>query len=311
MRLHEMWRQSYRNYHYCRHLSEPELKQRFRDVFLNLLRLTPKAQIGLPAIDAEGAKWMELWTHVLEEMAQRYGPYPNGMTRDILHDEPIPDFVGELGRKCAHVLTSRGLSPNQAFIKFGKPAHMTALIEQGAIRVQSASYYGDAAHNGAVKDDELSLNLSLRMTREDILKVVSNPQDVPDSVADQRLDVSYRSERDYWLYCVTNSIEPRLFVDFEATACVIIKDRSAFSRRLKLASTGDLSGAKFDEGNALYIDPLLPSSGQVNIPFSKHFRYAYQREFRFVWWPGERVEKLSHVDLKIGPLGDIAELVLL
>lgn len=311
MPRHEVWRRQYRNHRYCRHLTQLELNQRFRDVFVNMLRLTDKAKIGLPAMDAEGVRWMETWTHVLEEMALRHGPAPNGFTPDILHNEPVPDFVGELGRKCAHVLSERGLQPNQVFIKYGKPGHMTALFKRGEIRVQCASYYGDAAHNGAVRDDELSLALSLPLSRVEILKIVANPEDVPEECIEQRMDLNYRHDRDYWLFCVTRSIEPRLFVDFNASACVIIRDAEEFKRRLKQVTASAFSGTTYSDGDATYVDPLQPNSTKINIPFSKHFRYAYQEEFRFVWQPSERFDKLTYVDLTIGPLGDIAELVLL
>jgi hypothetical protein len=56
---------------------------------------------------------------------------------------------------------------------------------------------------------------------------------------------------------------------------------------------------------------LLTISAKIAIPFSKHFRYAYQDEFRFVWRPSERAETLRHVDLNIGSLEDIAELIVL
>jgi len=225
-------------------------------------------------------------------------------------DDPLPDFVGELGKKAAGVLAARNLSANDVLIKYGKPEHMAALFERGAMRVQSASYYGQPGHNGAVGDDELSLALSLSLSREQILKVVVNPQDVPETVVDQRMDLSYRSDRDYWLYCVTHSVEPRLFVDFGAAACVIIKNPRAFKWRLQGCGSR-FAGTNYHEGAATYIDPLLPSSGKIFIPFAKHFRFAYQREFRFVWRPQEKLDNLDYVDLEIGSLEDIGELVIL
>jgi hypothetical protein len=52
-----------------------------------------EAKIGLLPIDDVSGVWMEKWTHVLEEMQLRHGPYPSGFTRNILHSEPLPDFV--------------------------------------------------------------------------------------------------------------------------------------------------------------------------------------------------------------------------
>ena len=306
---HEAWRRMYRANRYCRHLSQKELNQRVRDVFLNILRLTPQAQIGLPPMDPEGIRGMELWTHVLEEMALRHGPFPNGFTREILHTEPFPDLVGELGKKSAHVLAQKGLKPGNVLIKFGKAEHLRALLERGAMRVQPASYYATPSHNGAIRDDELTLPLSLSLTREDILKVVLNPQDVPEDAPDQRLDFTYQAGTDYWLYCLTTAIEPRLFVDFQADACVIIKDRERFQKLITLQSAKNFPGTAHRYGNAKYIDPLLPSTAIIDVPMSKHFRYEYQKEFRFVWRPMKPTANLSHVDLEIGCIKDIAELI--
>jgi hypothetical protein len=280
-------------------------------VFLNNLRLTADAKVGLPPMGPEGMRGMELWTHVLEEMALRHGPYPNGFTRDILHSEPFPDLVGELGTKAAAVLSSKGLRSGDVFIKFGKTKHMRSLFERGAIRVQSASYYATPDHNGAIRDDELSLPLSLSLTRDDIIKVVLNPKDVPAGPIDQRLDITYRAGTDYWLYCVTTAVEPRLFVDFQADSCVIIKDKGRFQRLLKLQSTAKFPDTSHRSGGAIYIDPLLPATAVIDVPMSKHFRYEYQNEYRFVWRPLSKIANLSHVELELGSLESFAELVVL
>ena len=307
---HVAWRRMYRAKRYCRHLSKPEFDRRFRDVFINLLELTPEAKIGVLPMEPDGGRWAELFTHVLEEMVLRHGPYPMGMTPDILRSEPFPNYVGELGQKAAAILASKGLRAGNVFIKFGEVEHMKALLERGTLRVQSASYYATPDHNGAVRDDELSLPLSLSLTREDIVKVVRNPQDVPPGQIDQRLDITYKSRTDYWLYCVTTSASPRLFVDFAADACVIIKDPERFQRLLTLQSAAHFAGTGHRHGKVIYIDPLLPPGAMLDVPMSKHFRYTYQHEYRFVWRPTTRAGQLSHVDLELGSLKDIAELVI-
>lgn len=311
MQRQEVWRKMYRENRYCRHLSQGELNQRVRDILQNMLRLTPEAKIGLPPLEPEGMKAMEIWTHVLEEMALRHGPYPNGFTQDILHSEPFPDLVGELGTKAASVLASRGLRADEVFIKFGKAEHMRSLVERGALRVQSASYYATPSHNGAIRDDELSLPLSLALSRDDIIKVVLNPQEVPEGPIEQRVDVTYKAGTDYWLYCVSSAVEPRLFVDFQADSCVIIKDKDCFQRLLTLQSATKFPNTGHSHGKAIYIDPLRPSTVNIDVPMSKHFRYEYQREYRFVWRPLKPMANLAYVDLEPGSLESIAELVVL
>jgi hypothetical protein len=294
-----------------RHLLQPELNRRIRDVFLNLLRLTPEAKTGVFEINDENVVWLEKWTHVLEEMQIRYGPYPSGFTREILHSEPFPDFESALAEKAAKKLSELGLKRGEIFVKFGKSTYMEALYERGSVRVQPASFFGNENLTGALRDDELRLPLSFALSRDDVVKLVINPQDVPANIPEQRVDVRLDSPTDYWLYCVTSSVEPRLFVDFGVDACVIIKDRQVFRDRLRESTKAALEGATMTEGPAQYVDPLLPRSANISVPLCKHFSYAYQEEYRFCWFPSSPMQKLNHVDIRLGSLKGIADYIVL
>lgn len=308
---HIAQRRQYDSRRYARHLSQPELNQRIRDVFLNLLRVNPEAKIDIGPITEESAIWMEKWTHILEEMQLRYGPYPAGFTREILHSEPFPDFVSELAKKATTRLSSLELKRGDVFIKFGKRVHMEQLHETGALRIQPATYFAQTDHNGAVRDDELTLSMALALTRDDVVKIVRNPQDVPPNAPDQRVDVKFQSPSDYWLYCVTNSAEPRLFVDFNADSCVIIKDRPRFTKMLREVSRLQLIDAAMKDESAVYVDPLLPTTAQILVPFMKHFRYTYQDEYRFCWLPHSPTPQVAHLDLEIGSLKEFSDLLVL
>jgi hypothetical protein len=312
MPRHEIWRSEYRARRYARHLSQPELNRRIRDVFLNMLNLTPDAKIGLGPITEESINWMVKWTHVLEELRLRHGPFPAGFTRDILHSEPFPDFASELADKAARRLSSLGLKKGDALIKFGKPEHMADLYEKGKLRLQPASYFAKKDHNGAVRDDELSLDVSLALSRDDIVKVVRNPEDVPADAPDQRFDVRFKSPTDFWLYCVTTSVQPRLFVDFQATACVIIRDQNTFLGLLSDAAMKNLPSATMRHGAAVYVDPLLPKPvAEIFVPFAKPFGYSYQEEHRFCWIPAKPAKQLSYVDVEVGSLQEVADYIVL
>jgi hypothetical protein len=204
-----------------------------------------------------------------------------------------------------------GLAEGDVFIKFGKPEHMRSLHERGALRLQPASYFADQSHNGAIRDDELSLSISLKLSRDDIIGIVQNPQDVPPDAPEQRLDVTFESPSDYLLYCVTTSVNARLFVDFSAQACVIIRDRARFTRMLRDATIRELGRCDMFEGAAIYVDPLLPTTAKVFVPYAKHFRYAYQQEHRYCWLPGTQKMQMLHKDIEIGSIADFADLILL
>lgn len=276
-----------------------------------MLRVHPDAKIGLPPIDNGSSMWMEKWTHVLEEMQLRHGPFPAGFTREILHCDPLPDFVSDLSEKAARKLSSLGLNKGEVFIKFGKRAHMERLHETGSVRIQPANFFSAKDHNGAVRDDELTLPISLVLSRDDVTKVVVNPQDVPSDATDQRVDVKFRFPTDYWLYCVTNSIEPRLFADFKSDLCVIIKDRKMFSRMLGEASKKILPTSEMKEGSVTYIDPLLPTSVNIFVPLAKQFSFAYQEEYCFYWLPSQPSKMLKHKDIEIGNLKAFSDLIIL
>jgi hypothetical protein len=216
-----------------------------------------------------------------------------------------------LARKAARILSAKRLARGQVFIKFGQRKYMEALHGFGQLRIQPASLFANKAFNPAVQDDELKMNFSLLLAREQILKVVKNPQDVPANVSDQRVDVQFRSPTNYWLYCVTNSAEPRLFADFNADSCVIIRDQKAFRDRLADAAIAKLADVMLREGDAAYIDPLLPNDANVFVPLAKHFGYSYQDEHRFCWLPQKATMKLEHVDLDLGDLSGISELITL
>lgn len=306
---HEVWRKAYRANPYARHLTQPELNKRIRDIILNMLRVTPEAKIGVFPIEKQSGIWWEKFTHALEEMERRHGPYPSGFDRDVLHSEPFPDFASELATKAAKRMSGLGLRQGSVLIKLGQRNWMEQLIEHGRLRLQPASFYSRPELNQAVRDDEMTLPMSFSLTREQLLALVANPMDVPEGAPQHRVDFEFATGADFWLYCLTRSIEPRLFVDFNAEACVVIRDTSRFASRLRSGAKAATGKAEARDARANYVDPLLPRSPKVFIPFSKPFGYTYQDEYRFCWMPKPPVPKLEPVDIEIGALGDIAELV--
>ncbi len=306
---HEQWRAWYRSDRYLRGITQLELNRRFRDLVRNVVILTPDAKIGLPPLNSDGIEWMQLITHALEEFRLIYGPYPAGFTGEIHREEKFPDFASALAHKAASALDNRGLKSREVFLKYGKPEHMAALFEDGRLRVHPASEYSKPDHNGAVRDDELALEISLHLTRDTIRNVVINPQDVSEDLEWKRVEFRFSRPNDFWLYCLSASAEPRLFVDFNSSACVIIRNRDEFRRRLVAAGAAAFPSSRARDGSAVYIDPLRPRRARIDVPMSKHFKYAYQVEHRFVWEPAGG--PLAHADLVLGSLKDIAELVIL
>ena len=61
----------------------------------------------------------------------------------------------------------------------------------------------------------------------------------------------------------------------------------------------------------VYLDPLLPTTSKVFVPFVKHFGYTYQDEHRFCWLPNTTTPSANAVDIEIGSLKDFSDLIVL
>lgn len=99
--------------------------------------------------------------------------------------------------------------------------------------------------------------------------------------------------------------DPDLCADFKADACVIIRDPEEFARRLRAAATG-LKDWYFHFSPVEYFDTHERRQHErIDNAMSKDFRFAYQRETRFIWAGFGRTAS-GHIDLELGPLADIA-----
>jgi hypothetical protein len=98
-------------------------------------------------------------------------------------------------------------------------------------------------------------------------------------------------------------------VDFDADSCLIIHDPAAFAKRLHSSMQICVPGYRFVQREVDYYDPLNVSELQVDVLTWKNFRYAYQCEMRLAWVPPTPVQQLPEIDLVLGNLGDIAELI--
>lgn len=305
--VHE--RQQYRKNRYMRHLTQAELEVRISDIFINILLLNNDAQITTIPVHLKSSQVMfEKWTHVLEEMVLRYGPYPSGFRAGIVD---LPDFTSTKAELAVEKLKAHYGKDRNVLVRYGKLEHMELLLIKGGLRLQPASSFNQSIYNSAVRDDELNLDMAYVLSRDDVIKIVKNPQDVPEKIPDQRVNVKHFVKTDYWMYCLTTSVNPRLFVDFNAEACVIFHEHFSLANRLKATADKVMSDTKFLNSPVRYIDPIVPTLPIPDVPLSKHFRYTYQSEYRNCWIPKTPGQKLEHIDLELGSFEKEAELLVL
>ncbi|MCY3624108.1 MAG: hypothetical protein OXH68_20650 [Gammaproteobacteria bacterium] len=319
------WGREYAANRYCRHETRTELNQRYQDLLVNLQVLTLSGKLGQTA----DPSWHRLLHHVLAEMDMRAQP-PTPWNLDPTVREARPFFDGELCRTAANVVAARGTA-HHAIVKYGRREHMERLI-RGEVYLNSATNYNASVHNQAVRDDEHAIDFkggylrALHPTqyynRDSVppASVVERGSgfrpvfDAPGLAPDEYATTTVRMATDYWMFCASDLLDPRLFADFEADCCVVLM-RRPFVERLAKVLPPQLRDVKMSIGRVHYVDPLgAMSPGMAVRPsmpvhMTKVFRYAYQREVRFVALPNSHQERLEPRPVQIGSLLDIAELV--
>lgn len=196
---------------------------------------------------------------------------------------------------------TRPRSPNagDVLFRYGERKWLRDLIEFGRLRIKAAREYALMEKDPARQDDELLkhsyspgeyITITLPDGRQskilgDLRKTVGGP--------------------DYFVYCVSNDWDPDLFADFQADACVVIRNPEEFGRRIQRAAS-QLQDWDFYFGPVEYFDTSERRQREyITNYLSKDFRFAYQRETRFIW-AGQGRPATGFFDLELGSLTDIA-----
>ena len=300
---HELWRKEYRGSRYMEFLSQEELETRAKDVFCNLMILSPKGQISLREMSRAGEYWIVIWTHLLEEFVIRYGPYPNGFTNGFIKDADVvvPSYPQPLRSKVA--IDVIGGAKNGQLYKFSRMEFLEDSYKFGRFRISAASAYNDPSLNNAVRDDELSFVVSTR--GEKILYNYNN--EAMQSYG--RVDHKLTSNTNYYVACFATNYTYREYDDFKANGCLVIKDARRFTAALLEAVSAQLTDYRCFASSVRYIDPLNSKPGDVDVFMAKHFRFSYQNEYRAVWVPNTDISVLEPVWVELGSMESYAELI--
>ena len=200
---------------------------------------------------------------------------------------------------------ARPRHPNSGDVlfRYGERKWLTELVQFGRLRIRAARDYALMESDPARKDDEL-VKHSYSPGEYVVLTFPDGRTSRP--IGDLRYSVT---GTDYYVYCVSNDWDPDLFPDFNADACVVIHDPEEFARRLKDAAAPKLGDWYFHYNPVEYFDTYERRRYEhIDNAMSKDFRFAYQRETRFLW-AGMGRTAAGYIDLELGPLGDIASLI--
>ncbi len=290
---------------YMRHLTREQLGRRMNDIMSNIHVIDDQDRIAFDATDPALWYWQAKTAEIASEMGHRYGQYPAGWNGLLACAEwtkslRIDDwrFSGPLSKPAK--LTRPYL------VKYEDRKYLEPMLRDGAIRLSPASRYADPSLNPAIRDDELSAELDVAPLN------MAGFGGLPGSIAARsvhRNSVVKRFETNYYVFCTTTRLQTRLAHDFQRDAAMVIHDPQEFYARLERAVKHQLGDWRMISNNVEYYDPMNVNEREVDVLTWKHFRYAYQHETRAAWLPPKPRQELEALDLKLGPLHDICELV--
>lgn len=230
--LRSAWRSEYHQHRYLEHGSDEQLKERQRDIFQNSFSFDAEGVFDMPS---DRSPWDRLMAHVYSEAELRK-----------LELDPVLRVSGYHHVKRAAELWSMyyGSPQPPCLFKFGRRLHLEQLQCYGQFRLSPASKYCDAL-NPAIRDTELLFTeycygaKFLAPENGDYTTPVQQwtPLPVLGNVCHQ-----LQAEADYYTFCFSNRYDYRLFDDFGADACLVIRDPGRFVGQVRTGMAHVLRG---------------------------------------------------------------------
>lgn len=294
----------YRMDRYMRSATIEEIEERSRDIAINMMNVTDKGQLSPGMPNNENSIWWELWTHILEEFALRS---VNHMPLDLMAQFPwISHPNPPLGLR---ILGKRKLPETDFIARVGQQQHMKAAFERGRVRIAPATSYADPSLNPAIRDEELSVT-AIRSGDTATIRPYDPTTGLSGDPIEAIGNISFSKtmQENFFILCMTLGYEPRILDDFGASSLLVIHNVNRFLIRLEKAVRRLRPDLTLVARPVSYYDPYRVQPKDMEAPFSKHFRYAYQREYRLVWHkPGLGFDEEPFF-VEMGTLRDIAML---
>jgi hypothetical protein len=296
---------------YMEHLADAEFAQRVCDIYLNAqLDTPPEVMVKLPPMG-----WKHLWRDAVDEAYRRFDKsvaqqflkhvrtscaaawHSRKRMTPVLSDDQVATFF-----RRAHV-------NGQSFlVRYSTRERLEALVARGQLRIFPATRYDDPSLNPAIRDNELEVTIQPHGLTADVFDTNGKPKGSI-RIKDNRLATV--SPTNYYVHCVSRFSSLELFPDFNANACVVIRDPKLYASRILDGLHARLPYPTWggDVEQVKYVDPLNAATRQLQIPINKHFRFAYQQEWRIIWVPVQDAHGLQYIDLELGSMEDCCTLL--
>lgn len=290
----EIWEFAYQVHRYLKNYSDADLEARFRDILKSEHYLKDWLDSRAPiTVYNSPLYWQRKLFLIRKEYGLR-GVIPP--TVELPQTKPLNDVMQAAGRQ------------KDIIVRYDKKKFAQGVYEHGRLRVKLATEFADGSLTDAQRDTEREktrrhLGSSVTITTQDGRKIPV--------IGDLYRTSTYAPNYNGYTWCASNALDAYMFDEFEADACVVIHDAEAFSKRLNSAMQKHLTGWYFHHNPIMYFDPPEPiSPNEYQDAFmTKEIRYAYQKEYRFLWVPtsGQRVPECKYFDIELGSLADLAD----
>ena len=321
------WEKEYAEHPYMRSLPMKDLNERFHDLGSNMFMISGDGKVGIQTA-YNGVEWARYLQHVHAEASARELPFPYFLDKRHAPDWSKDGFSSSVKSRhsrrafdAVKAWADAGGDRQFSVVKYGEREHMEKFLRNGEVLVSPSVKFDDEEFNRALRDDENSIGIFGARMNDGTAVAANNLQGwLGDRYS--MTNFSSTADRDYMLYCMSSALSPTLFSQFgnKYDACVLIHDMDEFVTRMDMGTRERFPQGEFVHGHCrtFYFDPLgaiplIPKppkkSSRIPIPFLKHFRHTYQKEYRFVWVPTEPRRGFERACISIGSLEDIAEII--
>lgn len=297
------WIKLYRKNPYLRELTIQDLSDREADIAQNMMRFDEVRQKYVPIFNigkdgiyrpVRNLDWLRMYTEVYEEFRSRGTkalklPSMAEMfdcQKRLLKTQAVRPKLIEASKQ-----SMDNYELPKLLFRYSKRKYNEEFLKKGMLRISLSSIYGDSTLLRSQRDQEAKM-------------------DIPKSERVFETD-------DFYTVCFSSLYSYRMYCEFSADSCVVIRNIEEFKKRflksirIHNSDAANIRISRADLSPIFYYDPLnilLPTEGR-EIALSKPFRFAYQHEFRVALLPS-KPSQLKSFDIELGPLDDIAELVL-
>ncbi|MCR4465341.1 hypothetical protein [Burkholderia sp. SCN-KJ] len=285
----EFWEFEYRTHRYLSNLPLPDLCRRYIGIAKNLVHLVSSERHVIPS-----NTFLSSWYWYRKEYQTRLELHLRGQGIPI--GLPVPTTL----ERCDDPPRPRYPNAGDILYRFASEKRITELAQHGALRMWRADFYATLEKDIARQDEEMTKVSFLNGNHATVTTLDGKPISIVGDIK------SSHSGPPYYLLCMSCDWDRRLLTEFNVDRCAVISDVDEFARRLERAASELMPGCMFHHNPVEYFDPYeLPPRSFVRHYNSKDFRFAYQREYRFLLVHAEAGPGVQEfLDVKMGQMTD-------